>query len=422
MKLSKNNLFLIIILGFIGQLAWMLENMYLNVYLYNELGGNSNDIAMMVALSAITATVTTIVMGSLSDRIGKRKLLIVIGYLIWGLSVVGFAFITLENTLKLFPAFNIVTTTVWVMIIWDCVMTFLGSTANDAAFNAWITDITVSDERGKVESILAILPLLAMLLIFGLLDPLTKQGKWGIFFNVIGILVFIGGLIALIFMKDTKIVKSDYSLKDTISYGFKLDTIKENKNLYLSFVLLLIVSIATQIWMPYLIIYIQKTLMIEDYALILGVVLIVSSIISVMLGRFIDKYGKIRWIIIGLIIQSFGLFGMYLVKDVIPLIFVGIVLMAGNMLLTAISNGLVRDYTPVFMSGRFQGVRMIFGVMLPMIIGPFIGSLIIGTSNLTYEELGVIKQIPTSLIFLASIFVLFFIFIPYKGLVKNKNV
>ena len=222
-----------------------------------------------------------------------------------------------------------------------------------------------------------------MLLIFGLLDPLTKQGKWGVFFSVIGILVFIGGLIALIFMKDTKIVKSDYSLKDTISYGFKLDTIKENKNLYLSFILLLIVSIATQIWMPYLIIYIQKTLMIEDYALILGVVLIVSSIISVMLGRFIDKFGKIRWIIIGLIIQSLGLFGMYLVKDVIPLIFVGIVLMAGNMLLTAISNGLVRDYTPTFMSGRFQGVRMIFGVMLPMIIGPFIGSLIIGTSNLT---------------------------------------
>ena len=294
MKLSKNNLFIIIVLGFIGQLAWMLENMYLNVYLYNVLGGNSNDIATMVALSAISATITTLVMGSISDRLGKRKILVVAGYLIWGLSVLGFTFITQENISNIFPTFNVVSTTVWIMIIWDCVMTFLGSTANDAAFNAWITDVTIPNERGKIESILAVLPLIAMLVIFGLLDPFTQNGQWNIFFSVIGILVFVGGLLGLILMKDTSITKSEYSLKDTIVYGFKKETIKENKNLYTSFVLLLLISIATQIWMPYLIIYIQKTLGIENYALVLGVVLVVSSIISVLVGRLIDKYGKIK--------------------------------------------------------------------------------------------------------------------------------
>lgn len=420
MKLSKNNLFIIIVLGFIGQLAWMLENMYLNVYLYNVLGGNSNDIATMVALSAISATITTLVMGSISDRLGKRKILVVAGYLIWGLSVLGFTFITQENISKIFPTFNVVSTTVWIMIIWDCVMTFLGSTANDAAFNAWITDVTIPNERGKIESILAVLPLIAMLVIFGLLDPFTQNGQWNIFFSVIGILVFVGGLLGLILMKDTSITKSEYSLKDTIVYGFKKETIKENKNLYTSFVLLLLISIATQIWMPYLIIYIQKTLGIENYALVLGVVLVMSSIISVLVGRLIDKYGKIKWIPIGFVIQVLGLISMYIVKGIVPLMIVGIILMSGNMILTAISNGLVRDYTPLSMSGRFQGVRMIFGVMLPMIIGPFIGSTIIGNSNLTYEELGVIKQIPTSLIFLASIIVLLFVFIPYKVLNRSN--
>ena len=38
-------------------------------------------------------------------------------------------------------------------------MTFFGSTANDAAFNAYITDAIDSGNRGKTESVLAILPL-----------------------------------------------------------------------------------------------------------------------------------------------------------------------------------------------------------------------------------------------------------------------
>jgi hypothetical protein len=33
----------------------------------------------------------------------------------------------------------------------DCVMTFFGSTANDAAFNAWLSDSTDSSNRGRAE-------------------------------------------------------------------------------------------------------------------------------------------------------------------------------------------------------------------------------------------------------------------------------
>ena len=51
------------------------------------------------------------------------------------------------------------------VVVLDCVMTFFGSTANDAAFNAYVTDITDSDNRGRVESVLAILPLISMLII-----------------------------------------------------------------------------------------------------------------------------------------------------------------------------------------------------------------------------------------------------------------
>ena len=65
------------------------------------------------------------------------------------------------------------------VIVLDCVMTFFGSSANDAAFNAWVTDVTDDGNRGRVEAVLAVMPLVAMLVVFGALDGLTTQGKWG---------------------------------------------------------------------------------------------------------------------------------------------------------------------------------------------------------------------------------------------------
>ncbi len=112
---------------------------------------------------------------------------------------------------------------------------------------------------------------------------------------------------------------------------------------------------------------------------------------------------------------------MYFSQSPLLLMVIGTVMMTGNMLLTAISNGLIRDYTPESMAGRFQGVRMIFGVMLPMIFGPFLGSLVISSSKVTYEELGVIKQVPTAHIFIVSAVVLLLILIPYRYLKKGVS-
>lgn len=407
--MTRKNWIILILIGLTGQLAWMLENMYLNVFLFNELKGTPADIAWMVSLSAIVATLTTIFMGSLSDKLGNRKKFIVYGYLVWGISVLAFS------------GFKIVSHSIMLFIFWDCLMTFLGSTANDAAFNAWVTDNTKVIERGKVESVLAILPLIAMLIIFGALDPLTQQGQWPLFFGLIGALVFMSGIVANYHLVDHDIKQEACSLKETISMGFKPETVKQHQPLYLSFVLLMLISIATQIWMPYLIIYIQKTLLIQNYALILGVVLTLSAIVGVVVGRLITPSNNYRWLIIGLIIEVIGLSMMAFVKQQTLVMIFGTVLMSGNMILITISSGLVRDNTPQNTAGRFQGVRMIFNVMLPMIIGPWLGSLVIASSNQTYTELGIVKLVPTSHIFLISIVVLIFILIPIYFLQKGEK-
>lgn len=132
-KLSPRVWASLIVFGLFGQLAWTVENMYFNVYVYNTITGNTTVIASMVAFSAITATLTTLFMGALSDKVGKRKIFICAGYIIWGFTTFAFSLITVHNTSVLFPAANAVMLAGVFVVIMDCVMTFFGSTANDAA-------------------------------------------------------------------------------------------------------------------------------------------------------------------------------------------------------------------------------------------------------------------------------------------------
>nr|MCR5067267.1 MFS transporter [Erysipelotrichaceae bacterium] len=420
---DKTRIWLALLLfGLLGQLAWTIENMYFNVFVYNTLSGSVSTIAALVAASAVTATLTTLLMGSLSDRTGKRKIFICLGYLIWGLSVIAFAFLNLENVARMFPGVAVVSTAGLLAIIMDCVMTFFGSTANDACFNAWVTDSVNAKERGKYETVLATLPLASMLIVFGLLDSLTQQGKWDLFFIIIGSLVSAGGLLGVFIIKDSPTIrKNSNSFLNSLISGFRPAVIRENKALYLALLCLLVFSISTQIFMPYMIIYIQRYLGINDYAIILGVVLLTASVISILAGRLIDIAGADLFFIPSVILLVVGLILMYTARSSIGVILSGIVMMSGNLIVTALINGSIRDNTPKESAGSYQGIRMIFGVMLPMIIGPYIGAAVINNANETYEDLGVIKQVPTPAIWLAAAIVAALLIIPWFLLKRQRK-
>ena len=142
MNAKKRFWLAIVIFGLLGQVAWVVENMYFNVFIYNMFNASPKDIAAMVSASAIAATLTTIFMGALSDKVGKRKTFISFGYIAWGISILLFAVIRVDVVRELFPALSAVSASalcITLVIIMDCVMTFFGSTANDAAFNAWLS-------------------------------------------------------------------------------------------------------------------------------------------------------------------------------------------------------------------------------------------------------------------------------------------
>ena len=69
-----------------GQVAWVVENMYFNVFIYKMFHASAVEISLMVSASSVAATVTTLLIGALSDHINKRKLLMSGGYILWGIS------------------------------------------------------------------------------------------------------------------------------------------------------------------------------------------------------------------------------------------------------------------------------------------------------------------------------------------------
>ena len=416
-----------IVAGFVGQLAWAIENNFFNLYVF-ECTENYNFIPAMVAASAAAATLTTLLMGALSDRLGKRKAFISFGYILWGISIILFAFLDPHSKLSIVAGSAMAAGTM--IVVMDCVMTFFGSTANDAAFNAYVTDNTQESNRGKVESVLSILPLIAMIAVVGLDGALTAEGKrnWLVFFLVIGGLTTVVGIISIFLLpKDTVQPNKTEPYIKNIFYGFRPKVIKNNPLLYLVLITFMVFSIGIQVFMPYLMVYIDKVLEIKDlnFTITLGVTLILASAITVVFGLFMDRIGKNKIMIPAIIVTVAGAIGMFFVQKNFAMggvMIAGTIMMSGYMIGTAVLGAKVRDFTPENEVGLFQGVRMIFIVLIPMVTGPYIGRGVSYINAQTYvNEYNQTVIQPNSFIFLFAGLVILLAIIPTLIIIKKER-
>lgn len=432
---GKRNWFILILFGLIGQIAWSVENMYFNLFVFDTIAPNLDTITLMVQLSGIAATVTTLVAGTLSDKVGNRRRFISFGYIIWGVTVGLFGFIstqTMQNLFSLTQA-KAVSVALVLVIVGDCVMTLFGSTANDAAFNAWVTDNTKESFRGKVEGVLAILPLIAMLIVAGGFGILVGWvGYKGLFLGL-GFVICGCGAIGVFTVKDSPSLEKKGTLKDIV-YGFKPSVVKNNPQLYVTLLLVGVYGIACQIFMPYLIIYMTTYLgfSVVEYSIVFGGAIIIGAAINVFLGNLSDKYNKSKLLYIAAGVMAAGLLGMYFARfenHITTLIIFGIagfVMITGYIFVSSLCGSLTRDYTPPQDAGKLQGVRMIFSVLLPMIFGPMIGNAINKARNIPLPDTSgadvmTTQYIPAPEIFLAGAIFAALIFILIPILVKKHK-
>ncbi len=444
-KLSSRIWLNLCIFGFAGQIAWNLENMYFNTFLYNTVyeGGtvtgslsSMTAIKLMVALSALTAVLTTFVMGNLSDKLNRRKVFISVGYIIWGAVTAAFALITKDNIGALFGLSDfgkIINATAITVIVMDCVMTFFGSTSNDSAFNAWITDVTTPKNRATAESVLAILPIAAMVIVVILGGMIEVIGGYSVFFYILGGFVMVCGIAGLFTLKDSRDGKRSVNTnywKDLV-YGFRPSVVKKNGKLYLAYAAICIFQTAVQVFFPYLLIYLQHSLnfnienlvsyLTTPVLIVAPFVLIAVVVIIVSIGKLIDKIGKKQMIYIAIVLFVVGLFAAGFMHTMTLFVVAAVPLFAGYGLLTIMLNSTARDYTPEDKTGLFQGVRMIFFVLIPMVIGPEIGDIVckLKASGTYVGDDGILNYEPCAEMFIAASVVAVFLLIPIIILCKR---
>ena len=430
-KLSKKFYLSLVIFSLVGQVAWVVENMYLNVFIYKMFHASADQISLMVAASAVTATVTTLLIGALSDKFGKRKIFICAGYILWGISILGFGLIRLETVQGLF--FPMVSQTASAMslcvtltIALDCLMTFFGSSANDACFNAWLTDSTDETNQGAAEGINAMMPLVAILVVFGGFMSLD-QGKaesWTLIFTVIGAVVVALG-IAGFFLIEEKTVKNEENSHyfRNIFYGFRPSVIKENVPLYVTLAALAVFNISIQIFMPYLILYYQVSLGMDDYVLIFAPAIVVAAVFTGLYGQVFDKKGFKAAIIPTLALLMAGYVVLYFFRATVPVFIGSLVMMCGYLGTGAVLGAMIRDRTPKAKSGMFQGLRIVGQVLIPGVIGPAIGAWVLRGADTIVNGDGTTSFVPNADIFLAAfvaILAVWIVLVPLFKLIKKK--
>ena len=409
----------LIIFSLTGQIAWVVENMYFNVFIYKMFHASASDIALMVTASSVAATLTTILIGALSDRIGKRKIFMCAGYIAWGISIFSFALIRADVISSVFGTVTgVASVGITLVIIMDCVMTFFGSTANDAAYNAWLTDSTDSTNRGAAEGINSMMPLISILAVFGgfMGFDLDQASSWTAIYCIIGGLVLLVGVLGF-FLVDEAPVRNPDSLGyfATILYGFRPDVIRKNVILYLSLAAFMIFNISIQVFMPYLIIYYEQTLGMSDYVLIMAPAIILAAAVTFFFGRLVDRFGFRKTVLPSMFLLLLGFVLLWLVPSVIPAegramkipVFIGSLLMMSGYLSGMATFGTqLRNYTPEHMAGRFQGLRILSQVLIPGIIGPQIGAWVLRDAPTISNSDGTTSFLPSADIFLTALLVL----------------
>ena len=448
-KLTKLNWFTICLFSFMGGIAWNIENMYFNTFLYNSVYANASEAAMagsmapttaisrMVSLSAIAAVLTTFIMGTLSDKMKNRKLFISGGYILWGLVTAAFGFITRDNIaaiLGLSDEAKILTATVWVVIVMDIIMTFMGSTSNDAAFNAWITDITTPKIRPTMETALTFVGFLSVATVMGV-GSLAQSGavSYQNFFLVLGLIVTACGIAGLFLIKNPPYISEENEVSSSywadLFYGFRPTVVKENIRLYLALFAIGFSSVSYQVFFPYLLVYLQYVILPDNggfeniltpSVIVTAVIVIIALVVGMVVLLKVSGKNKAAGLIPSAFLMTIGLVILSTSTD-IRVVLIGVVpAVLGNLVMGIQLNAAIKDFIPEGKAGLFQGIRMIFTVLIPMVVGPWLGDLACRNSAVTYvNEYNVETIVPSKSMFVYAAIVSVFVLAPLFVLIKK---
>ena len=388
-KIGARNWIIIWIAGLAGQLCWNIENQWFNTFVYAKIAPNPSIISWMVGISAVVTTLSTFLMGTLSDRKGKRRPFIGYGYILWG------AFTIVFGATEFLPRNNIMMIASMVVLA-DAVMSFFGSAGNDAGFNPWTTDITNESNRGGLGAVIAVQPVIATILGSIISGYLIGALDYFGFFILMGAMVGAVGIYCLFAVKESPQLKPN---RDGKGYwhqffsAFNFRVFVKHRLLLWTFLIFSAFFISFNVYFPHILNYFIYTLGYSegDAGLILGIGLIIAIPATLPTSKYINKGKFVTVLSFAIALNIIGLF-VIIIPNIVGLV-IGIILVgAGYMCVYQTLMVWVKNLYPEDKRAQFEGIRLLFYVCIPMVIGPAIASPIISRYGIPmvnqYNEAG----------------------------------
>ena len=228
---------------------------------------------------------------------------------------------------------------------------------------------------------------------------------------------------------ENRIVKEDNSSYwADLFYGFRPSAIRENCRLYLTLFAIGFATVAYQVFFPYLLVYLQYVVLPQNGGkdflttgvIITAVIVVLLLVAGIVVLMKLGAKNKAYCLVPCAVLMPVGLFILSTSTN-ITVVLIGILPAAlGFVLMTIQLNAAIKDFIPVGKAGLFQGIRMIFVVLIPMVAGPLLGDMASRNSAVTYtNEYGVKTLVPSSSMFLYAAIVAVFVFIPLIFLIKK---
>ncbi len=436
-------------LGLAGQLCWNVENQWFATFVYAKIAKDSNIVMLMVITSALVTTFSTFFFGTLSDRIGSRRKFISIGYIMWGMFTIAFGMTELIGSGTIGTASKLSMVAAVLVILADDVMSFFGSMGNDASYNAWTNDMTTDKNRGQIGAALATQPVIGTIVgtvLGGML--IGDNQNYQLLFWVMGIFVIAMGMFSLFVMKDAPALKpnKDGAFWRQFSKVFNFKNFFGRRELVLVSVTTALFFIPFNIYFSYMgnwLIY-RMGFTEATMGLIQGAGLIAAMLLAIP-AVWLINHNKTPYVgAAAIIINIIGLWALYLFAKPgavdtanifsavnVPLLFAVFMVGAGYILIMQSMTMWVKQLYPAENRGQFEGIRVMFFTLIPMIIGTIIGNEIIKNgAGTVVNKYGITENIPTESMYLWAAILVMLAFVPlyfagrqyYKRLKSGKIV
>lgn len=399
--IGGRSLALLWVLGLLGQLCWHLENQWFNTFVYAKIGPYAWIISWMTAISAAATTFSTFFFGTMSDRMGKRRPFVFWGYILWGI------FTVLFGMQEFIPPNNLVAAAVMVVAT-DALMSFFGSMGNDAGFNSWTTDITDETNRGQLGAVMAVQPVLATIIGSVLSGILINLMGYFAFFTVMGTLVAVAGGIGAFFMREGKKNASPQNKQGFWKQFFSVFNFKtfvKNKELTWVFLIMTFYFICFNFYFVHVGNYFIYTLGFNEgtTGIIQGIGLGLAVLATVPAISFINRGKHAAIIAAGVFLTVAGLLVVSFCSAQIVFIGLGLMLVgAGYVLMLQTTTAWAKNLYPEDNRAQYEGVRIVFFVLIPMVVGPAIANLIIQRFGVPVVIDGNAGMAPSSTLFFAA--------------------